>query len=50
MRQTFHNKIVRKNYGKIKEVLDISNLIEIQLNSYENFLQKAYPTGKTGRT
>ena len=43
MRQTFHNKIVRKSYGKLKEVLDISNLIEIQLNSYESFLQKDAP-------
>lgn len=40
MRQTFHNKIFRKNYGKLNEILDISNLIEIQLNSYEYFLQK----------
>ncbi len=40
MRQTFHNKIVRKSYGKLKEVLEISNLIEIQLNSYESFLQQ----------
>ena len=39
MRQTFDNKIVRKTYGKLKEVLEISNLIEIQLNSYESFLQ-----------
>jgi DNA-directed RNA polymerase subunit beta len=43
MRQTFHNKIVRKSYGKLKEVLEISNLIEIQLNSYEIFLQKGVP-------
>ncbi len=43
MRQTFHNKIVRKSYGKLKEVLEISNLIEIQLNSYESFLQKDIP-------
>ena len=40
MKETFHNKIFRKNYGKIKEVLDIPNLIEIQLDSYEKFLQK----------
>jgi DNA-directed RNA polymerase subunit beta len=39
MRETFHNRIFRKNYGKIKEVLDIPNLIEIQLDSYEMFLQ-----------
>ena len=29
----------RKNFSKIKEVLDISNLIEIQTRSYEKFLQ-----------
>ena len=29
----------RKNFSKIKEVLDISNLIEIQKRSYEKFLQ-----------
>ena len=40
MKETFHNKIFRKNYGKIKEVLDIPNLIEIQLDSYEKFLQQ----------
>ena len=40
MKEIFHNKIFRKNYGKIKEVLEIPNLIEIQLDSYEKFLQK----------
>jgi DNA-directed RNA polymerase subunit beta len=40
MKETFHNRIFRKNYGKIKEVLEIPNLIEIQLDSYEKFLQK----------
>lgn len=40
MRETFHNRIFRKNYGKIKEVLEIPNLIETQLDSYEIFLQK----------
>jgi DNA-directed RNA polymerase subunit beta len=29
----------RKNFSKIKEVLDISNLIDIQKRSYEKFLQ-----------
>ena len=43
MRQTFHNKIFRKSYGKLGEVLEISNLIEIQLNSYESFLQFDIP-------
>jgi DNA-directed RNA polymerase subunit beta len=40
MREIFHNKVFRKSYGKIKEILDIPNLIEIQLDSYHNFLQK----------
>ena len=43
MRETFTNRIFRKNYGKIKEILDIPNLIEIQLNSYETFLQQDIP-------
>ncbi len=43
MRETFNNRIFRKNYGKIKEVLDIPNLIEIQLDSYEKFLQEDIP-------
>jgi len=29
----------RKNFSKIKEVLEISNLIEIQRRSYDQFLQ-----------
>ena len=29
----------RKNFSKIKEALEISNLIEIQKRSYEKFLQ-----------
>ncbi|HQK46844.1 MAG TPA: DNA-directed RNA polymerase subunit beta [Syntrophorhabdaceae bacterium] len=46
MRETFHNKIYRKKYGEIKEVLEIPNLIEIQLDSYEKFLQKDVPPDK----
>ncbi|MCX5808599.1 MAG: DNA-directed RNA polymerase subunit beta [Proteobacteria bacterium] len=46
MRETFHNRIFRKNYGKIKEVLEIPNLIEIQLDSYEKFLQQDTPAEK----
>ncbi|MDR2017346.1 MAG: DNA-directed RNA polymerase subunit beta [Syntrophobacterales bacterium] len=43
MRETFNNRIFRKNYGKIKGILDIPNLIEIQLDSYEKFLQTDIP-------
>ena len=46
MKETFSNRIFRKNYGKIKEVLEIPNLIEIQLDSYEKFLQKDIPNDK----
>jgi DNA-directed RNA polymerase subunit beta len=44
----------RKNFSKIKEVLEISNLIEIQKRSYDLFLQadvdpeKREPTGLQG--
>ena len=31
-------KSIRKNFGKLKESLSIPNLIEVQKNSYEEFL------------
>ena len=38
------SKRVRKNFGKIKLVASMPNLIEIQKNSYEaNFLQLEIP-------
>jgi len=46
MKETFHNKIFRKQYGKIKEILDIPNLIAVQLDSYASFLQKDIPPEK----
>jgi len=33
-------KSIRKNFGRLQEVLSIPNLIEVQKNSYEEFLQK----------
>ncbi len=36
----------RLQFGKIKEVLDPPNLIEVQLNSYREFLQKETPAHK----
>jgi len=36
----------RKNFSKIKEVLEISNLIEIQKKSYEQFLQADFDPEK----
>ena len=32
---------VRRSYGKLKDVLEVPNLIDIQLDSYEWFLQRA---------
>ena len=31
-------KSIRKNFGKLKETLSIPNLIEVQKNSYNEFL------------
>ncbi|MCF7669174.1 MAG: DNA-directed RNA polymerase subunit beta [Verrucomicrobia bacterium] len=36
----------RINFGKIKEIISPANLIELQINSYEEFLQSQVPTGK----
>ena len=34
-----HNLRLRRNFGKIKKIIDIPNLIEIQRCSYDEFLQ-----------
>ena len=33
----------RKNFGRVKQIQEIPNLIEIQTRSYEKFLQAAVP-------
>jgi DNA-directed RNA polymerase subunit beta len=38
-----HEYRVRKNFGKIKRIVDIPNLIEMQKESYHQFLQKDTP-------
>ena len=38
-----NNFRVRKNYAKITKIIDIPNLIDIQKQSYEKFLQKDIP-------
>ncbi|MFL6583980.1 MAG: hypothetical protein ACJ8KU_05640, partial [Chthoniobacterales bacterium] len=40
----------RIHFGKIKEALEPPNLIEVQLNSYVDFLQKDIPYGKRKNT
>jgi DNA-directed RNA polymerase subunit beta len=37
------HKLYRKNFGKIEKIIDISNLIEMQKESYRRFLQKDTP-------
>ncbi len=34
---------IRRNFGKIEKIIEIPNLIEMQKNSYERFLQKDVP-------
>ena len=38
--------IIRKEFSKIKKVIDIPNLLDIQRKSYERFLQKDVPQEK----
>ncbi|WP_449243803.1 DNA-directed RNA polymerase subunit beta [Desulfobacca acetoxidans] len=41
-------KLYRKNFGKIERIIDISNLIEMQKESYNRFLQKDTPPEQRG--
>jgi DNA-directed RNA polymerase subunit beta len=41
--QVPNNLRFRRNFGKIKKIVDIPNLIEIQKRSYEEFLQHDAP-------
>ncbi len=36
-------RLVRKSFGKISKIIDIPNLIDMQRDSYERFLQKDVP-------
>ena len=38
----------RKYFGQVKKILDIPNLIDIQTQSYEKFLQKEIAPAKRG--
>jgi DNA-directed RNA polymerase subunit beta len=41
--QIANNLRLRRNFGQIKKIIDIPNLIEIQKLSYEEFLQRSVP-------
>ncbi len=38
----------RKNFGRIQKIIDVPNLIDIQMKSYEKFLQKDTPLERRG--
>lgn len=42
------HKLYRKNFGKIESFIEISNLIEMQIESYNRFLQKDVPPEARG--
>ncbi|HXW83817.1 MAG TPA: hypothetical protein VEJ86_05395, partial [Candidatus Binataceae bacterium] len=44
--QVTSNLRVRRSFGKIKKIIDIPNLIEIQKRSYDEFLQVGVPSDK----
>jgi len=39
---------LRKNFGRIRRILDIPNLIDIQTDSYKKFLQEGIDPDKRG--
>jgi DNA-directed RNA polymerase subunit beta len=46
MSETFiGRKRIRKSFGKIREVAEMPNLIEVQKSSYDYFLQNKEPEG-----
>ena len=45
MPQVIQNNFrVRKNFGKLKKIVEVPNLIDIQKRSYDKFLQRETPT------
>jgi DNA-directed RNA polymerase subunit beta len=38
-----NNFSVRKNFGKLKRIIEVPNLIDIQKRSYDKFLQRDTP-------
>src|SRR5436309_15886045 len=45
-----NNLRFRRNFGRIKKIIEIPNLIEIQKRSYEEFLQRTLPPGERRET
>ena len=43
VQQVANNLRLRRTFGRIKKIVDIPNLIDIQQRSYEEFLQRDVP-------
>ncbi|MGE3714883.1 MAG: DNA-directed RNA polymerase subunit beta, partial [Alphaproteobacteria bacterium] len=43
-------KRIRKNFGRIETITSMPNLIEVQKNSYDQFLQINIPSGDRTKT
>ena len=46
IKSEINHRRVRKNFGKIESVIEMPNLIDIQMNSYKQFLQANTPADK----
>ena len=44
-----HEYRLRKSFGKIHKIVDIPNLIQMQKESYDQFLQRDVPSGSKER-
>ena len=47
--RSIHNVRFRKNFGHIEKIIDIPNLIDMQKQSYERFLQKETDPDTAGK-
>ena len=46
IKSEINHRRVRKNFGKIENVAEMPNLIDVQINSYKKFLQADVPADK----
>ena len=46
IKSEINHRRVRKNFGRIETVAEMPNLIDVQINSYKQFLQAGVPPEK----
>ena len=46
IKSEINHRRVRKNFGRIETVAEMPNLIDVQINSYKQFLQMGVPPEK----